>query len=204
MDSMRIYIFQAISWAILLLPVIGCDNNSHGKRLSEMITSGELDFRQPADVSHFSKIVEETVDAIVAYVFVSGPRIGYAGTLSPQYKNYQKLNKYATDDELILLTRHEHHAVRVYAFLAIATRESINMFPILLEHLDDKREFQFEYYDMGSTGTVLEFYLKIAIKNNSGWLETKTRNITPNEYEILKLYRIELPAEEVIGEDDLF
>lgn len=56
---------------------------------------------------------------------------------SDQRETYFTLKENATDAELILLTKHENPNVRCYAFEALTYRRSVEIMPILIDHLYD-------------------------------------------------------------------
>ena len=63
--------------------------------------------------------VKQVVEAIAANNKYESIQVGFAGSISAQYRNYQRLLRFATDKDLLLLIRHKNPAVRVYAFKAL-------------------------------------------------------------------------------------
>jgi hypothetical protein len=63
--------------------------------------------------------------------------VGYAGVRPEQYDNFISLKEIATVDELLSLTDHQNGVVRCYAFWALSYNESVNLYPIVLNHLND-------------------------------------------------------------------
>ena len=63
---------------------------------------------------------------IVARISQNGnyesPYVGFAGSYSEQYKNYDNLLASATDQDLLLLVKDESPAVRIYAFKALLAK----------------------------------------------------------------------------------
>lgn len=63
--------------------------------------------------------------------------IGFGGAPSEQFALYEQLKELATEEQLMSLTNHANPAVRCYAFQALAAKQAKNLFPILLEHMND-------------------------------------------------------------------
>jgi len=63
--------------------------------------------------------LKHVVEAIANNNKYESMQVGFAGSLSDQFKNYQRLLRFATDKDLLLLIRHKNPAVRVYAFKAL-------------------------------------------------------------------------------------
>lgn len=63
--------------------------------------------------------------------------VGIAGEETSQWRRYLKLRDKATIEELRYLTNHENPVVRAYSFQALAYRTDKDIFPILIEHLND-------------------------------------------------------------------
>ncbi len=67
---------------------------------------------------------------------IIGDHIGVAGSTS-RLDLFNRLNKIATQSELICLTDHQVPAVRYYAFRALTSRSDKKVFSILLNHMTD-------------------------------------------------------------------
>lgn len=63
--------------------------------------------------------------------------VGDSGERTEQWVRFEKLKSEATDEELRELTDNQNAVVRCYSFQAIATRNKVDVFPILLKHLND-------------------------------------------------------------------
>lgn len=98
-----------------------------------LLTYGQKDFT----VSKISKSTNSIVKEIEIGGMVQGAAVGYAGTRPKQYDYFQKLIKKATTDELKELTNHPNPAVRCYSFLALSFDHSVDLYPILLNHIND-------------------------------------------------------------------
>ncbi len=81
--------------------------------------------------------IKKLTDGISKDNILKSSSVGYEGVKTDQWKRFAKLKKVATDNELILLTEHSNSVVRCYSFQALATRKNIDVFPILLKHLND-------------------------------------------------------------------
>lgn len=112
-QTMRLLLF------ILLTSFVSCNGQTDNSKISNEISS---------IVKQISK--ENTV---------TGSAVGYAGTKPKQWDRFVKLQKKATDKELILLTEHKNEAVRCYAFQALVMRNNEKCFEILKAHLTDKK-----------------------------------------------------------------
>lgn len=81
--------------------------------------------------------LKKIVEQIEEYNIVESAYIGDGGSASEQWARYEQLKQIATISQLIALTDYPNSVVRCYAFEALATRNSNQVFPILMKHLKD-------------------------------------------------------------------
>jgi hypothetical protein len=81
--------------------------------------------------------LKKIVDGIAEGNSVESSHIGYGGSPSDQYAKYEQLKKVATVEQLTALTDHKISTVRCYAFQALASKKTDNVFTVLLKHLHD-------------------------------------------------------------------
>ena len=74
---------------------------------------------------------------------------------------YQELNAIATDNELILLTDHVSEVTRSYAFKALVKRNSVDLMPIILKHLNDKGYVNTWAGCMNSWESISDYFLQL-------------------------------------------
>jgi hypothetical protein len=82
-------------------------------------------------------VIQKIANGIAKDNVLKSAGVGYGGVRTDQWERFEKLKKEATDEELKELTENKNPVVRCYSFQAIATRKSIDVFPILLKHLND-------------------------------------------------------------------
>lgn len=111
------------------------------------------------DISKVSNKTRGIVNKIEKINMVQGIGVGIAGTKPKQYENYEDLEKTAGIDELIELSRHPNGSVRSYAFSALANRENVDLYPIVLEHLQDFELIRTQYGCVISQETVGDHFL---------------------------------------------
>lgn len=112
------------------------------------------------DISKVSNRTREIVYKIEKINMVQGIAVGIAGTKPKQYENYEDLEKTANIDELIELSRHPNASVRSYAFSALAKHNNVDLYPIVLEHLQDFELVNTQFGCVGSRETVGDYFLK--------------------------------------------
>ena len=91
------------------------------------------------DSTKISRSTQKVV-RIMAYLnAVKGDEICQGGVpVEPyEYENFRKLKRRATKAELIALTNFPNPAVRCYAFWALSLDHTIDLFPIVLDHIKD-------------------------------------------------------------------
>jgi hypothetical protein len=106
-------------------------------------------------------LVDSLVSAIDGENILTSGSVGYAGAEPEQWRRYQLLCSEATDDELSLLTDHKNPVVRCYSFQALAGRKNVDVFPILLNHLDDTAELQTFFGCINMTELAGDYFLDV-------------------------------------------
>jgi hypothetical protein len=72
------------------------------------------------------------------------------------------LTRTATKEELIELTSHPNGVVRCYAFWALAKQKSIDLLPVLIEHINDTEKILERFGDEGGRKRVGDFMIDLA------------------------------------------
>ena len=75
------------------------------------------------------KKIEKVNELMSSAVYESGMK-------PKQWDNFEELKITATNDELIELTNHPNGVVRCYSFWALSHIKEINIFPIVINHLN--------------------------------------------------------------------
>jgi len=109
------------------------------------------------------KITNESVlnlrDTIAQFNEVQDSHIGYAGSPSKQYGNYEKLLDIASDNDILLLTEDTNYSVATYATFGLIERNNpifINVFQRFLK--DDKTVITMKGCVVGSDLVSSEIY----------------------------------------------
>ncbi len=113
------------------------------------------------DKSKISKETNEIVKAIEEVNIVMSSAVGYAGIRPKQYDNFLKLKTKATSDELMELTNHPNPTVRSYAFWALSYNHSIDLYPIVLNHINDIELVKTQFGCIVSGETVGDFFINV-------------------------------------------
>ncbi len=87
--------------------------------------------------------------------------VGIAGQRTEQWDRFEKLKNKATADELILLTDYKNAVVKCYAFHALTLRKNIDIFPILLRHINDTATVETFSGCIMSSESVGDFFLNL-------------------------------------------
>lgn len=112
-----------------------------------------------------------------------GYPVGIAGvpeTKNKYYKRYLKLEKLATDSELVILTKHKSTNVVIYAFNALSSRGYKNLQQIFLNHINDTAYFSIDAGCTGSFGQVNSYMLNYL---KPGLYKGQINYITEEEYQ---------------------
>ena len=99
-----------------------------------LTATGIMEIQKSKEGKISDKILE-AVRIIEKTGMVMEDQVGYAGSEPPQA--YITLRKDATNEELKELTHHSSATVRCSAIQALSRRDGIDLFPIIMKHLDD-------------------------------------------------------------------
>ena len=91
-----------------------------------------------------------------------GSAVYYGGIRPKQYDNFEKLKETATQRELIELTNHPNGVVRCYAFWALSKDKSVDLFQIILNHINDYELVKTQFGCIGGQEKVGDFFISYA------------------------------------------
>jgi hypothetical protein len=80
---------------------------------------------------------------------------------SEQFILCTELLKTATSDELIKLTKHKKPAVRVYAIWCLNEKKDINLYSVILNHIQDNQTVKTYFADMTRERMVGDFFVSV-------------------------------------------
>jgi hypothetical protein len=109
-------------------------------------------------VEWYARAIAKT-DELVGW----SPYCGY--TPLPQVDYYKGMRRIAGPGELIALTDHHSPMVRCYAFMALAFRGDVDLFPIVLAHLSDTETVHTLICDRGSYERVGDIMIETAVSH---------------------------------------
>ena len=125
-----------------------------------------LSFSINAQTKYNQDLVSKSTDKIVKKIEkineLMGSAVYYAGTRPPQYDNFEKLKEIASKEELLELTNHPNGVVRCYSFWALSYDKSIDLFPILINHINDYEVVNTQFGCIGSQEMVGDFFISVA------------------------------------------
>lgn len=108
-----------------------------------------------------SENVKKIIKEIAKENVLMDSAIGEAGIKPKQYERFEDLQKTATVSELIELTNHNNGVVRCYAFWDLIYKDSVNIFNIVKNHLNDDEIIDIQFGCMISEVKVGDFYLDL-------------------------------------------
>lgn len=111
---------------------------------------------QAVPISH---TVEAIVERIAGVNELMDHAVGYSGRRPPQWDNFIELRNTASTGELLSLARHSNGVVRCYAFWALSGRDQVDLFSLVLGHIDDDEEVKYLFGDQGGTLRVGDFFI---------------------------------------------
>ncbi|WP_203256197.1 hypothetical protein [Hyunsoonleella ulvae] len=124
-----------------------------------------------------SKQTKKIVKKIENVNELMGSAVYYGGIRPKQYDNFSQLRKTANKDELIILTDHKNAVVRCYAFWALSNDKTVNLLPIILDHLNDDELVSTQFGCIGGQEKVGDFFISMArrppVDNDSAGLTEK-------------------------------
>lgn len=144
----------------------------------------------PFDNSKISKKTQKIVTAIEKVNVVMSSAVYYEGIRPRQYDHFTKLQKCATQNELIELTNHANGVVRCYAFWALSYDPSANLLPILVHHIPDTAAVDTQFGCIGGMSLVGDFLIDIVTPQH---VDLRSKKLTPAEFEYLDSMLIYTP-----------
>jgi len=95
---------------------------------------------------------------------VESARLGAAGEPSRQWERYEHLKELATVDQLIGLTDYDNAIVRCYAFQALAAKNAVRVFEVLLRHVDDSESVSVQRGCIGMTELTGDYFINVVTR----------------------------------------
>ena len=110
---------------------------------------------------HLSRATAEIVNAIAINNKYESQFVGFAGSPSVQYQNYERLKNIATNDELVHLLKHKSAAVRIYSFKTLYEKDPGLAKKLSAQLLADTSEFMSLQGCIAGTEDVKSFVQRI-------------------------------------------
>ncbi|MCX6833602.1 MAG: hypothetical protein NTW07_00460 [candidate division Zixibacteria bacterium] len=123
-----------------------------------LLTAAVMGAEQPPCSAEVGEIVAQ----IEEINMVQGSAIGYSGERPKQWDNFTELKAAATVDELRTLTDHPSGVVRCYAFWALAYADSVDLYPIVRNHLSDTGSVTFQFGCTIDVQRAGDFFIELA------------------------------------------
>ncbi len=142
------------------------------------------------DKSKISKQIAKIVTKIEKTNIVMGSAIGYSGEAPKQYDNFIGLCNKAQATELMALTKHQNQTVRCYAFWALSMRQSVDLFPIVMDHINDTASVYILFGCVMHSEKVADFFISVVTRNH---VDLATRKLSTTEQERLDSILIYTP-----------
>ncbi len=117
-----------------------------------------------------------------------GSAVYYEGIRPKQYDNFEKLKKVASKEELIELTNHSNGVVRCYAFWALSYDRSVDLFPIILNHINDYELVNTQFGCIGGQEKVGDFVINIVTPQYVDLESTKLDSIQRIKLDSILIY----------------
>ncbi len=121
--------------------------------------------------------IQNLVKAIAKDGVFKSSGVGFAGVKTDQWRRFEKLSSLATTEELEDLTDHNNSVVRCYAFVALADKKTIDLYPIVVKHLKDTAKVNTFIGCIVSSSRTGEFFLDNVnpeYSDSTGYRLTKT------------------------------
>ncbi len=140
------------------------------------------------DKSKISKEIIEIVQKIKKINTVMEDVVGYEGVRPKQFDHFEDLEKKATKNELMELTNHPNGAVRCYAFWALAYKVDVQLFPIVLKHLDDNEIVETMSGCIIEAEKVGDFFIRVVTPRYFGYDTKKLSPVQLKKLDIALIY----------------
>lgn len=134
------------------------------------------------DASKISEQTNELLKDIIKINIVMGSMIGEGAYRHEQYDNFIKLKEKATINELKELTNHPNTTVRSYAFWALSYDFSVDIFPIVLDHIKDVELVETQFGCIRDNELVGDFLINVVTTDD---IDKKTQKLSPAQKTIL-------------------
>jgi hypothetical protein len=121
-----------------------------------------------------SKSTNKVVKKIGKVNKLMGNAVYYAGIRPAQYDNFEKLKKTASKEELLELMNHSNGVVRCYSFWALSYNKTVDLFPILINHIEDYELVNTQFGCIGSQRMVGDFLISVATPR---YIDTETKKL---------------------------
>ena len=126
--------------------------------ISLFISCEQQNYNQKIITKSTNKIVKkiEKINELI------GDAVYYEGIRPIQYDNFEKLKEIACKEELIELTNHSNGVVQCYAFWALSYDSSVDLFPIVFNHINDTKLVNTQFDCFGGQEMVGDFFISVA------------------------------------------
>ena len=139
----------------------------------------------PKPVKASTKIV---VGKIKRVNKLMGSAVYRHGMRPKQYDNFEKLKEIASKEELIALTNHPNGVVRCYAFWALSYHKSVDLFPIVLNHIRDEKIVNTQFGCIGDRVMVGDFFIDVVTPRYIDLESTKLDSVQRAKLDSILIY----------------
>ena len=148
------------------------------------LSYGQQDYNQRTITKPTDKVVKkiEKVNKLM------GSAVYYEGMRPKQYDNFEKLKEIASKEELVELTNHPNGVVRCYAFWALSYDKSVDLFPIVLNHINDDKLVKTQFGCIGGQEMVGDFFINVAYHQYVDLESTKFDSIQREKLDSILIY----------------
>lgn len=125
---------------------------------------GDTKINEEIKITNETIITDETqvfVDEISKINVVMGAQVSSGGERPLQYDNFEALEAQASSEELIALTDHPNGVVRCYAFWALSLSDSVDLYSIVIDHIDDTARVETQFGCSVSYDRVGDFFINV-------------------------------------------
>lgn len=137
-----------------------------------------------------SYCTKRIVARIAKAKIVTSEHIGFGGSRSKQYDNFEKLACMATKKELEELTNHPNEAVRCYAFQALSYDNTADLLPIIIAHIHDTATVETFFGCSRSSEVVADYFISIC---TSQMIDLTSKKLTEKEMAVVDSILIYVP-----------
>lgn len=154
-----------INATILLLVTLFLNEQPKHNNSKASEKSKRIEWKAIFDSSKITTQTDRIVQEIIKINVVMGSSIGEAGHKPKQYDNFINLKNKASLNELLELTNHPNGVVRCYTFWALSYNDSIDLFSLILKHINDNEIIKTQFGCIGSDIKVGDFFIEILTRN---------------------------------------